>query len=385
MHLLTLETRLEIGPKEVLEPGTYIAPDIAAAQLMVIADGGKMSPLGRSIDRYFDGDEILSATGLGGSADWSGKRILIQRAGGFGDLVLLTPVLREIKDRWPSCHIGVSTMAHYGVVLANLPFVDEVLPFPILKSTADTFDAWIFYENAIEKNPRAHELHMTELFSEIAGLTGIENLLPEYRVKPSEAVWANESFPRVNGTRRVCIQVGASGRCRRYTQFGEVASQMVERGWEVMLLGTADELPSLKGKTLPPLLLNLTDRNMTFRQSCAVVNTADCFVGADSALLHVAGALAVPAVGLYGPFPWKLRTAHSPTTFAFQGTGDCAPCFHHVSATMRNHFPAHCPSASKGMCEVVNSTKPERVVAKAEQIMRKIAPMGDVIEFKPRE
>jgi len=368
MHILKLDTRLEIGPVDILTPGEYLATDIVAAQLLLMADGGTMTPLAET--RRLG--SVLEAC--------TNPRLLFMRGGGFGDLVLLTPVLREAKRRWPTCHLAVSTMSHYAPVLALLPYIDEIVPFPLPRETAEKFDAWVLYENTIERNPRAKELHMTEVFGEVAGITGIENLLPEYRVKPSELIWCNEAYPRVNGTRRVCVHVGASARCRAYpqNQLGQVCKQMIDRGWEVCLLGAAGEIKLPEKEKLPPGLRNLTDLGLTFRQSCAVLNTCDCVLGSDSALIHVAGALGVPAVGLYGPFPWQLRTAHCPTTLAISGVGKCAPCFHHVSATLRNHFPADCPSKDKGICEVLASIEPRRIVAKVEQHMRKVEPAADV-------
>lgn len=374
MNVLTLEQRVEISPRDILEPGEYISSDMVSHQLLLMTGGGKMEAL--------TGMRPWSKAPLESGA-LDEKRILFQRIGGFGDLILLTPVLREVKRRWPTCHVGVSCMSHYSVVLAGLPFVDEILPFPVLKSVADTYDAWVFYENAIEKNPLAEELHMTDLFARIAGIDKIENLLPEYRVKPTEAIWANEAYPRFNGTRRATVQVGTSGRCRRYPLIGDVCAMLTNLGWEVMLLGVPGEVPELKGKRLPAGLVNLTESGLTFRQSCAVMNTSDCFIGSDSAILHVAGALAIPAVGLYGPFPYKLRTAYAPTTYSFQGVGKCAPCFHHELGTMRNPFPEHCPSKAKGLCEVLASIKPDGVVSKVLQIARTIEPMGDVVAFAP--
>jgi ADP-heptose:LPS heptosyltransferase len=303
-------------------------------------------------------------------------RILIQRAGGFGDLILLTPVLREIKRRWPDCYIGVSTMEHYAVAYAGLPFVNEIVQFPVPADVAGKYDAWIFLEDAIEKNPRAEEVHMTDLFAEIVGIDGIEDKKPAYIVSAAEAIWGNVAYPRTKAP-RAAIHVSASEMVRKYMQMGTVSSELVERGWEVMLLGQNGELPQLREKKMPPNLFNLTEPGITFRQTAAVINNADVFIGADSSLLHVAGALGVPAVGLYGPFLWKLRTAYCPTTVAISGSGDCAPCFHHNTANRRQQFPAHCPSASKGMCQVLNSIKPNHVVAKAEKIARTLpAPTG---------
>jgi hypothetical protein len=126
------------------------------------------------------------------SENYNERKILIMRAGGFGDLVLLTPVLREIKRLWPTCILQVSTMPHYASVLAGLSYVDEVLPYPLPYDDAYGTGPKVYLENAIERNPRAKTLHMTELFAEIAGIPTPENLLPDYRVKASEAIWANE-------------------------------------------------------------------------------------------------------------------------------------------------------------------------------------------------
>lgn len=376
MHLLSLPARLDLGQGNVIVPGEYLIDDLNAANLLVMAGGGKMTPL--TAARGF------GANGSRGTEyDWAGCKILLMRAGGYGDLVLLTPVLREIKRRWPTAHVAVCTMVNYGAVLANLPFVDEIVPYPITKAKADEFDAWVFYENAIENNPRAEVLHMTQVFAEIAGLgaDGVTDLHPAYAVKPSEAIWCNEAFPRVNGTRRVCIQIGASAIARVYPQqlMGAAIGLMVQRGWEVFLLGSKGEikLPD----NAPPLLRNLSEQGLTFRQSAAVVNTCDCFVGNDSALLHVAGALDVPGVGLYGPFPRKLRTAYSPSIHSLQGVpvSDVCPCFHHVNAAIHNHFPEKCPTKAQGICGTLAEIKPERIVSTVDKIMRRLPPIGDVV------
>ncbi len=374
MKIVHLPSVLPLAPDQIFQPGRYMAPEMVAMQLLLLLGDGTMEELDVPIEKY----RMLSGE------DMSGKRIMLQRAGGFGDLVLLTPVLREIKRRWPTCHIGVSCMAHYGVVFTGLPYVDEVLPFPLPMDVANTYDSWVLYENAIEKNPAAHETHMTDLFGEIAGIRDIKDCKPEYRIKPTEAIWASEAYPR-NFATRVAIQVGASGRCRRYPKMGELLSELVKTECEIMLLGTENEIPALRGKRLTPQIRNLTEAGLSFRQSCAVANTADVFIGADSAILHVAGALNIPAVGLYGPFPWKLRTVYSGSILNLQGTGACAPCFHHNLGTMEKHFPDHCPSKEKGFCQVLATLTPERIIEKAMKIARKIEPANDnIVPINPK-
>ncbi len=354
MHYISLTTGIVLSLQDNIQPGDYLVEDTMGGQLVFLCNGGTMTPLTES--RPFDEKK-----------DWIGKRVLVVRGGGFGDLILLTPVLREIKRRWPAAHIAVATMSRYAPVLHNLPFVDEVITYPTPKAVANTYDAWVFFEGVIENDHRAKKVHMTDLFAELTGISGIKDKKPEYVVSDHEKIWAMEGYPRINGTRRLCVQVGASAACRVYPhdQLSKVCSTLHDKGWEIFLLGEPGEIKTGDAKGIR----NLSAHGLTFRQSCAVILSSDCVVGPDSALIHVAGTLGVPAVGLYGPFPWKLRTAYCPTTFCFQGKGACAPCFHHKH--LNNHWPKDGPCNKSGRCDVLSSIKPESIAAKIEQIAKK--------------
>ena len=360
MHILTTETRVTLGPKDILEPADYVLDDVTAAQLLLFSQFGQMRPLTEK--RPFDETK-----------DWNGKRILLMRAGGFGDLTLLTPVPRELTRRWPTCHISVCTMSHYAPVLQGLPFVDDTPRYPMTLEAANTYDAWVWFENAVERNPCARILHMTDLFAEITGLkTGWPEAdrRPAYAITPREIGWAMEQYPRNVVQRRLSIHVGASAHCRKYhpDKLRQVVFNLLGKGWEVFLLGAPGEAETdPKVKTLH----NLTAVGLTFRQSCAVAAGSDCLLGADSAFVHIAGALDLPCVALYGPFPWELRTLYSPSVTAISGVGSCAPCFHHVNAALQNHWPEKGPCAKAGFCTVLADIKPERIATKIELVARK--------------
>src|SRR5207302_1247828 len=128
---LTLLDRVELGTYDIIQPGEYIVENLSGAQLLTLAGRGQMNviPPGSA------GEEL-------------GEDTLFVRIGGFGDLVLLTPVLREHKRRFPDAKIGVSAMSHYSAVLQGLPFIDEILPYPLPVSVADKWKRLVFFENA---------------------------------------------------------------------------------------------------------------------------------------------------------------------------------------------------------------------------------------------
>lgn len=372
MHILTLRSPLSAGPDLNLPAGEFIVEDISGAQLLVMAGGGAMRPLAESrkpvFDSYSAGRGMALAVRRGDTLS-DCTSILILRTGGLGDNTLLTPVLREIKRRWPQVKIAHAGIKELQQSIQNLPFIDELVDYPVPLAKAQEYDGWIFLEGAIENNEDAKTLHSVDAVAKFIGLTLSEDCdkVQAYVPTEKERSWVLWAYPRIPGVKRLCVQVGATAACRTYPmqKTGEVIAEMLAKGWEVFLLGAPGEIKPQKD---PKPGLRIVSDGVTFRQRAALVETCDCFLGPDSSLVHVAGAMKVPAVALYGPFPWQVRTAYNPTTHALTRKEgfSCSPCFHH--AVGRKQFPANCPTKDKGFCGALDAIKPESIVAKIEEI-----------------
>lgn len=362
MHIIHFAEPLELlADKDTLPAGEYLMEDENAGQLMCFARRAEMRPVAdmpkEKRGALFTSPEATSA--------------LFLRVGGYGDLILLTPVLREHKRQFPDARIGVCCFPPYAAVLENLSYVDEIVPYPLPLAKAYEWERWVFLEKAIECNPRAKDVHATDLFAEIAGVLLGEDRKADYVVRSAEALEAHQKFPR-SSKRRACIHVATSARARNYplALSGEVTKSLVDAGWEVFLIGEKGQLPPMKKDY--PGIVNLTDKGLSFRQTAAIVNGCDVLIAPDSAFVHVAGALGVPCVALFGPFHWKLRTAYYPSVTALHGHEGCSPCWHHMAQVRQDHFPKHCPTRDKGYCGLMYSIEPARIVAKAGQIARNL-------------
>jgi ADP-heptose:LPS heptosyltransferase len=380
-----------MGPDLNLTAGEFLVEDISGAQIMVMAGGGEMRPLTEK--RTVEFSESSEVTGLlvnkstrihedGGPTLTGCTSILIIRTGGLGDNTLLTPVLREIKRRWPNVRIAHAGIKDLQQSIQNLPFIDELISYPVPLAKAQEYDGWIFLEGAIENNEDAKTLHSVDAVAKFIGLPLPEDCdkVQAYVPTQAERSWVLWAYPRIPGIKRLCVQMGASAKCRTYPlqKTNVVVTEMLKKGWEVFLLGAKGEIAPQKD---PIPGLRIVSDNATFRQRAALIETADCFVGPDSSLVHIAGALNVPAIGLFGPFHWNVRTKYNPLTVGMMRLEgfSCAPCFHH--ALGRKQFPANCPTASKGFCGPLDAIKPESIVAKIEEIARG----GDdkVVAFEP--
>jgi ADP-heptose:LPS heptosyltransferase len=326
-----------------LAPGDYVAENVNAGEMLACGWAKVRAPSDVK-EKLFDP-----------AKNWNGRKILFVRPGGFGDLLFLTPTIAEIKRRWPDTMIYVACFDRFRPALHHNPDVTGFVPYPVPLGVWGDCDAHVWLENIFEANPKARTTHAVDLISERCGLELTDKKM-RYFVSTEEMVASELEFPRTKA-KRVGIQLGASGRCRIYPYTHWVAEMLWRECREVFLFGKPGELKT-NGQNG---IVNLTALNKTFRESCAILATCDVVVGPDSALVHVAGALDVPCVALYGPFPWQFRTAYATQTFALQGSCPVSPCFHHVRPGL-GEFPEWGPCDKTGRCEALAGIPPERVV-----------------------
>ncbi len=282
------------------------------------------------------------------------KPIWLVRGGGFGDLLMMTPVIREIKAIQPDADIHVACGEIYAPVLDGLGVTIELLPIP-----SETNGTIISFEAIFEGTPFANQVHGAQLFADRLGINLKENYKPDYIVQNVEKLWADESYPRTN-RKRIGVQYLASCLIRSYPLINQAIDLLLKRNIEIFIFGEPGQI-GLK-EDASPLITNLSARNLTFRQSAAVLTTCDCAIAPDSSMVHLAAALDMPCVALYGPHDAQLRVS-SDKTIALQGQAPCAPCgFHAVNAM---DAPAGMPCSETSKCIAILSIDPRMVVGTA--------------------
>jgi len=365
VHLLKSLEGIDLGARGAWPPATYLVEDMAGATYLQVGHRGmtQMTYLDGN-PRPFDEKE-----------DWNGKKILIIRPGGFGDLLFCTPSIHEIKRRWPLSEIHVCVYSMFQDILFANPEVDKIVSYPIALADAEDYHAWVFLENVIEGNPEAERIHAVDIVAKRIGLSEVADKEMRYALTEEERAWALERYPRTQKGAlfrpRIAIQVEASGKARTYpgNLMTEVIIRLAQKDWEVFLLGSPFKV---KAKSTP-LVRNLMIENLSFRQSVAAMTTCSLVLGPDSVMIHIAGAINMGALGLYGSFPWNLRTAYAPSVQAIQGHGGCdlAPCFYHGSQ-QAPHFPFNGPCNKSQRCEPLANITPERIIAKLEAMLGRL-------------
>lgn len=288
--------------------------------------------------------------------------VLVMRAGSIGDLVLLTPALRAWKLKNKDLKLALCTFPDKFPIFEHLEgVVDELVAYPLPFASIHKYREIITLEDAEMDN----EHHMTDVFAKELGVpTPLKDYRPAYVVTPEEQESAKQYI--FQGRPTLAVQTKASVRNRNYPEalWLDVLLKLERRGWGIVLLGRKGQLSPWPPEYANPFIRDLSVENLPLRTSVAVLSLCQALCGVDSAMVHFAAALELPAVGLYGPFPWQIRTSKAPKTTAIMGVGPCAGCCYHM--VNWRHFPKNRPCTEIKTCVVLASIKTDRIVTKVD-------------------
>ncbi len=228
------------------------------------------------------------------------------------DLVLLLPIsLESALAAWgwrAGRRLGFDTDG-------RRPFLTDVVPLP---------------------SPRRHQIEEYGLLMTAAGVQMDRDATPVWRLAPAAAADAEidallaEAGVRA-GARVVGLHLGAAfGPSKLWPaeSFGRLAARLDAAGISPVLLGARDDaetgatatraagvsLPSLVGRDRPALLPRLLAR-------------LSCLVSGDTGVAHLAAALGIPTVTLFGPTDPRLTAPRAKTAQVLSRKVACSPCF----------------------------------------------------------
>jgi ADP-heptose:LPS heptosyltransferase len=300
--------------------------------------------------------------------DLDGMHIWLVRVGGYGALLMLTPVVRHMRAKWPKAVIHVARSDQYVGIFDGWGenIIEESLPIDVANGLDSPFQSTIVisFESWLEGHPNATKVHASQHFADKLDINLDGDHTPSFYPTELEAKMAEQEYPRGN-RRRIGVQLRARTLHRSYPFMIEVIERLLAKDCEVLLFGAPGSISLPEGRFRPEEVINTTRPGMSFRRSASVLKTCDAVIAPDSCFVPLAAALDVPCVGLYAPFPANLRGSGKRMK-GIQGVGECNPCFY--AATHPADFPAGMPCSSTGKCEVVSSIEVEQVVKTALEL-----------------
>ncbi len=235
------------------------------------------------------------------------RRILVVRGGARGDVLLLTPALRALRDRYPLAEIDVQTKC--PEMLAGLDWLGRV----VKKRTY--YDEVYDLIGSYEKRP---EVHIVQAYADALGVTLPKRWRLEMQASAAEEAWA-ERMGR--GAKLALVHPGPTCWTNKnwpVERFAEVAQALQARGYLTATVGAADA---------PEIATNLQLAGSTTPQQLyALAKRARLFVGIDSMPQHVVSAADTPSVVLFGPTNARCIVRPSHRIVTVQADQKLVPC-----------------------------------------------------------
>jgi ADP-heptose:LPS heptosyltransferase len=335
MKVITIKRALKIGNDILREGRRYVTSDHMCKQL--VFSHPQAIEFVEDFNKYykpFDGSDL------------SGKKLMIWRSGGIGDLLFISPNMLQLKKMYPDLEIKLACSSRYAPLWnRHQLLVDgKSHPMPFDFELIEWADYHLHFEGIIESGGRAEYIHAVDLFSEYFKLEGkipeefrrpvlpdVSDLDGQIR-KLLNKIGVNKSRPIV------AFQFKASSPIRTFPQRRviEIAKRIAsEYNWNSLIVDSPHESDKIDEFLIaagnPQGVFNITSKLNNIRETIALIKKIDILVAPDSSLCHIAGAIGMdkPTVALYGPFPSFVRTKYYPKCIPINAAYDCAPCFKH--------------------------------------------------------
>ncbi len=312
-------------------------------------------------------------------------KILIRTTNWVGDAIMALPALRAVRKRFPDAGIAILARPYVVDIYRDQEISDQLIPYDPKGSHAgyigrerltselreqefdtalllqNAFDAaWLAWRAKIPERigyardgrsflltkavpvPRngeipAHEkFYYLELLRRAGWLDSVPDesfiglRVPEGKSRSAEEFLRNAGVRQ--GVVRIAIGAGASygsAKCWPPSRFAEVANRLqFEADADVILLGTAAEasVSAAISREMRRPPIDLTGKT-AIADLAALLSQCHLFIGNDSGAMHVAAAVGLPVVAVFGPTDPFGTAPVTPRCGIVQQKPYCSPCF----------------------------------------------------------
>ena len=280
------------------------------------------------------------------------RKILIVRTDKIGDVVMITPIVRELRRAFPDSFISTLTRPETGGIFLHNPNVDKILTddlrretfwevvnelrghaftdgllvMPTKRAAYQMFLAGIpnrigvghiFYEvvtfmKGVSRNKYTPLRHESDYCMDLARRIGVttDNLQPEIFVTGEELRQGNHLLRQmgvVQDDKKIFIHTGSGGSSPNWSEdkyfmlIDRILYDYPDSRFKIIL--TAREMTARfrnKINTLPlNRIIDISHIYKSLRELITIISQADLLISSSTGPLHLANALNVGCIGLY--------------------------------------------------------------------------------------
>ena len=306
--------------------------------------------------------------------------ILVEVMHGLGDTVCSLALLKGVRYLFPNAKLTVLCKMNAGrdIIESSHILVDEIIVIDIYKSIINTlktidylrkqkFDLGIsaaitpvkksqlFMKlcgvkqhigfQASGTNKFDYDIHFVEANIRTLGLEVSDELRPQLYVDTNSDKSICHYFDGLDQSRPIiglCIGNADPSLTNRWLRTGRVFPRawgitrmhnllelLVKDGNQIVLIGGPQEIPLLEELTeflKLPQVINLVGK-CSIKESIAAIKRCTCSIGIDTGMQHIAAALSVPTISIFGPTNPENHGTFSTCSYFVEHDMDCKYCY----------------------------------------------------------
>lgn len=306
--------------------------------------------------------------------------ILVEIMHGLGDTVCALALLKGVRYLYPDAKLTVLCKMNSGrdIVESSYISIDKIIVLDVYKNIYTTFKtimnlrkqnfdigisagitpvkkSQLFMKlcgvkqhigfQASGTNKYDYDMHFVEANVKTLGLEFNDELRPQLYVDTDSDKSICHYFDSLDQSRPIiglCIGNADPSFTNRWLRVGRVFPKawgitkmhnlldlLIKDGNQIVLIGGAQEILLLEELTeflKLPHVINLVGK-CSIKQSMAAIKRCTCSIGIDTGMQHIAGALSVPTISIFGPTNPKYIGAFSDCSYFVEYETDCKYCF----------------------------------------------------------
>ena len=282
--------------------------------------------------------------------DLTGKKLMCWRTGGIGDILFLSPVLRYLKKKYPTCFLRVASGCKQS--LENVPEIDGLYDMPFDAQLLEEVDYHLMFQGIIESSSeQSKRTHAVDMFFSYFSIDSIhlpvEDKKPRLFYTKEEMLWLEKDLTEIGVKKKdyvIGIQMETSAPLRNFPKEKMKAIiDIVAHEENVKILVIGVEQHNVIGNYFKGINNNVyIATKYSVRQVMILATRFDLVISPDTFMVQVAGALDKPLIGLYGPFPSEVRMKYFKNAIGLDPSVVCSPCFKHDFRTCVKGHPSPC-------------------------------------------
>ncbi len=280
----------------------------------------------------------------------TGHRLLIfDKYSGIGDILCTFPAVHEISKRHPACEVIYNCYADYACLPQMAGVAQRVTSLRAIGLVGYWYRFLLAGYYPMTSDDDRPDVEPRDLYIQSFGRhhrVEVGDQHPVLRIAPQALAQAQARLQQwgVERDKFIVLHCGPTWPVKQWPEahWKTLVQELRAGGFESILqLGVANPLTRGAGEASAIIAGALSlEEPLALEESIALISQARLFIGIDSGLLHLAAALRIPSVSLWGPTSPQFLFAREQRRWFVTSPVACQGCHHRVP---RLHWVTDCP------------------------------------------